>query len=388
MGDSPFEDLDVQSLAARDGMKWSKAEPGTIACWVADMDFPVPPPVREALIRRVDTDLGYPAWAIGEAQNPLAPAFAERMERRYGWRPDPAHVRCYNDINQALQVVLVTCTRPGDAVAMHTPAYTPFLQTLGEMERPLLPIPMEETSEGWEFDLDRLDRDLRGRGCRALVLVNPQNPTGRAFRRPELEGLAELAERHDLLVIADEIHADLTYAPRRHIPFASVSPDAAARTITLTSATKAFNLAGIRCCVAHVAPAAVREALAAQPQHLFGEVSVFGVDATLAAWREGDAWLDGALRVLDRNRRLIAERLPVGARYHVPEATYLAWLDLRAFGLGPDPAAHLLAEARVMTVPGPSFGPGGDGFARLNFATSTGVLQEILARVAKALPAR
>ncbi|GGL18512.1 MalY/PatB family protein [Planomonospora parontospora] len=382
---SDLNDLTLESLTTRDGAKWSLAEPGVIPAWVADMDFPVAPAVREALARRIHGDLGYPAWLDQLGDGPLAEVFAARMEQRHGWRADPAHVRSFTDINQALQVVLHVATRPGDAVALHVPTYPPFLETLAEMGRPPLPIPMEPVGDSWGFDADALAARLAEGRCRVLLLVNPQNPTGRSFTREELTVLAELAERHDLLVVSDEIHADLTHAPSAHVPFATLLPE---RTVTLTSATKAFNLGGIRCSVAHFGPPALRAAMAAQPRHMYGAAHVFGVDATVAAWTRGDGWLEEVRAVLARNRSLVAGGLPEGVRYRIPDATYLAWLDFTDLALGEDPAEFLKREARVMLSQGPPFGPGGEGFARLNFATSGPVLSEILDRITRAVKSR
>ncbi|WP_433224037.1 MalY/PatB family protein [Microtetraspora malaysiensis] len=368
--------LDQLTLAAasrRDGLKWSETAPGVIPSWVADMDFPVPEAVREALIRRVETDLGYPTWIDQPTVGPLGEAFAERMETRYGFRLDPGHVRSYSDVNQALQVLLHLTTRPGDTVALHTPAYHPFLDTIAQMGRRLLPIPMVPDSDGWRFEVPDERADV-------LLLVNPHNPTGRVLTAEELATLAAYAERHDALVISDEIHADLTYAPRTHIPFGTILPE---RTVTLTSATKAFNMGGIRCCVAHLGSAAVREVVDAQPAHIYGAPNLFGVEATVAAWRHGDDWLAEVLTILDRNRRLIAKRLPPQVGYRIPEATYLGWLDLGF--LDEDPAAYLEREARVRLNPGPLFGPGGEGYARLNFGTSEPILEEMLSRISAAL---
>jgi len=372
-----FDDLDPDELRRRPGVKWSQAAPDVIPAWIADMDFPPPPPVRAALVEAL-ADLGYPSWDDHPEHNPLRAAYAERMERRYGLTVDPAHVREFTELIQALQVILHVATGPADAVAIHTPTYPPFVQSLG---RRLVPIPMVDGEDGWSFDADRLEEDVVRHGCRALVLVNPHNPTGRVFRRTELAAIADVAVRHDLLVIADEIHAELAYEPHRHVPFASLGPEAAARTVTLTSATKAFNLAGLRCSIAHIGDRRVREALRAQPPLLFGEVGSLGVLATLAAWRDGDAWLEEARATLARNRALGAEGLPPGIRHHRPEAGYLAWLDCRALGIGPDPAAFFLDRARVLLSSGPDFGPGGEGFARLNFATSGPLLEEILRRL-------
>lgn len=353
-----------------DGLKWAAAGPGVIPAWIADMDLPTAPEVVEALRRRADGDLGYPTWLDSPHSGPLAEAFAERMDSRYGWAADPTAVRSFSDINQALQVLLQVWTKPGDGVALHTPAYHPFLKTLDIMERPLHPIRLEPDGDSWRFEVPDLS------GCRVLLLVNPQNPTGRVFTRDELTTLAEAAERHDLLVIADEIHADLTYEPHRHIPFATILPE---RTVTLTSATKAFNLGGIRCSVAHLGHPGVREALAAQPPFVYGSANVFGLEATVAAWRHGDAWLEETRALLDRNRRLIASRLPEGFEYRVPQATYLAWLHAGRPGM----AEVIERDAKVLLNDGAGFGPGGADYVRLNFATTEPVLSEILTRLAR-----
>ncbi|WP_245690784.1 MalY/PatB family protein [Sinosporangium album] len=380
-----LDKLTLDHLGSRAGLKWATTPAGVIPAWVADMDFPIAPEIQSALTLRTGHDLGYPHWLDEPACGPLAEAFAERMELRYSWRPDPGHVRSYTDINQALQVLLHIFTEPGDKVALHTPGYYPFLETFVEMDRPLLPIPMIAKGDSWEFDADRLAEDLADGRCRVLLLVNPHNPTGRVFSEAELTALAELAERHDLLVLSDEIHADLTYGDARHIPFATLLPE---RTVTLTSATKAFNLGGIRCSVTHVGVPAVREALDRQPTHLYGAANLLGVEATVAAWRHGDAWLDEVRAVLDRNRRMVADLLPKGVTYRVPEATYLAWLDFHAVELGDEPAEFVRREAHVRLSSGATFGPGGEGFSRLNFATSGPVLHEMLHRLAAAVAGR
>ncbi|MFI0448163.1 MalY/PatB family protein [Actinomadura sp. 6N118] len=377
-----FDDLDIEALRSRPGVKWAKVGPGVLPAWVADMDFPVAAPIREVLEDNIRGVLGYPTWIEQPETHPLRAAFAERMLRLYGLTFDPAHIRIYTELIQSLQVMLHVATRPGDAVAMHTPNYPPFLQTLADMDRRLVPIPMIDDGNGWTFDAERLADDVARSGCRTLVLVNPHNPTGRVLTREELSAIAEIAERHDLLVISDEIHAELTYAPHQHIPFARLSPD---RTVTLSSASKAFNLAGLRCAVAHIGDARVRQALDAQPPALFGEVSSLSVAATLAAWGRGDAWLSETRQTLARNRQLVAEGLPAAIRHHVPEATYLAWLDCRKLDLGTDPSTFFLDNADVLLSSGPSFGPGGEGFTRLNFATAGPVLEEILTRLRTAV---
>ncbi len=407
-------------LRGKPGLKWRSAGPDEIAAWVADMDFRIPRVVREALAAMVaGGDLGYPEWLHDAV--PLREAFAARMAQQYGWSPAPGEVREFSDIIQALQAVLHVSTTPGDAVAMHLPAYPPFLETLAVMRRRLVEIPIERSADHWEFDPERFARDAGASGARTLILVNPHNPTGRSFSRPELESIAAVAESRDLLVISDEVHADLTYPQHAHIPFASISPDTAARTVTITSATKAFNLAGIRCAVAHIGSPAIRRAFAAMPPLVFGTASAPGVTATLAAWHDGGPWLSAVLDRLDENRWIIDKALrPLGIGYLPPDATYLAWLDCRDLGLRRDPAEFFLDRAKVRLSPGPEFvrfrgiasaghqagdvlcageqAPGervtphkqtgravGDGFVRLNFATSGAVLTQICDRMSAAL---
>jgi cystathionine beta-lyase len=387
-----FHNLDLSWLRGKEGVKWSRSGPGVLPAWIADMDFPVPPPIRDALAEATQRgDLGYPAWSTWTGQNPLAEPFAGRMAELYGWRPRPDWVRNFSDLLQALQVVLHLTTKPGDAVALHTPTYPPFLKTIEMMGRRVIASPVERSGDGWGFDPQRLEQAVQSSECRTLMIVNPQNPTGRVFTSSELHALADIALRNDMLIVADEILADLAYPPYRHIPMASLGANVADRTVTMTSATKAFNIAGLRCAVAHIAPAGLRDAIDAHPPDFFGPVNVLGVEATKAAWRHGDAWLAALLDYLRGNRDLVADILADRApaiKYDRPEAAYLAWLDCRDLELAVEPADYFRAEARVGLSAGKAFGREGDGFARLNFATSAEVLTEILSRMTSAVSAR
>lgn len=381
-----LDGIDEAWIRAKAGIKWRRYEPEVLPAWVADMDFPLAPAVREALEGVLEAgDLGYPDWRGG---SPLREAFARRMADRYAWEPDPSRVRELTDIIQGFQLSLHLGSAPGDGVALHTPAYPPFLESIAAMGRRLVALPMQDTPTGWRFDADRAEAAVAAGRCSVLALVNPHNPTGRVLGRAELLALLEIAERHDLVVVADEVHAELAYPPHAHVPFASLGPEAARRTITLTSATKAFNLAGIRTALAHIGPALVLEARDAAPSELFGQPSSLGVAATVAAWSGGDAWQVSVNAYLAANRQLVLDTLGTDlpdVRVHPPEATYLAWLDLRPLGLGPDPARALLERAKVALGRGSDFGPGGSGFARLNFATSRPILERILARLATSL---
>ncbi|MEV5778258.1 aminotransferase class I/II-fold pyridoxal phosphate-dependent enzyme [Streptomyces antimycoticus] len=388
-GTPGFDDVDLAWLRARGSVKWHRPDEDVLPAWVADMDFPTPPPVVAALREAIDRrDLGYPDWPDG---SPLRAVFARRMAERYGWAASADRVREQTDLIQCLQLVLHLATSDGDAVAVQVPNYPPFLATLRTMNRQVVPMEMEDTDEGWRMDFAALDSAVKQSGCKALVLVNPHNPTGRVLTRDELGEIAAIARRHDLLVISDEIHADLTYAPHRHIPFASLSDDATQRTVTLTSATKGFNLAAVRCAVTHYGPDRLLALRDSQPPDLYGTVSPLGVIASQAAWEDGDAWHRDLLSVLDRNRRrvheVISRQLPL-VRHHLPEATYLGWLDTRPLNLGESPVERVLREGRVLLDGGAAFGSNADGFLRLNFATSQQVLDDILERVTAALGAR
>ncbi len=377
-----FDRLDPEWLASKPGIKWSRCGEDVVAAWVADMDFPPSPGVTAALSAYLSTgDLGYPDWTDG---NPLQESFAKRMADRHRWAIEPSHVHVFTDILNAVQAVLHLHAGPGDGVALHVPAYPPFFDTISRLGLRLIPIPLELHEDGWRHDPVQFRRAMSQ--ASVLILVNPHNPTGTAFDRVALAEIAETAIAHRVLVISDEVHADLVYPPRRHLPIASLGEEVAASTVTVTSATKAFNLASIRCAVAHVGPEPLRTRLVGLPEHLFGVVGAFGVVATVAAWSDDEQWSDLLISHLDRNRRRLDTLLaPTPIRYRLPDATYLAWLDCTDLGMGADPAGVMLERRRVRLSPGPDFGPGGAGWARLNFATSATMLEATVRRVLGAL---
>ncbi len=377
--DPNLTELSLERLRLRRSAKWARYPADVLPAWVAEMDFPLAEPVRVALAEAVELDdTGY-AWPEGVG---LAEAFAEFAARRLGWEVDPARVSPSSDVVGALTAVLRALTEPGDRVVINTPVYHPFFAVIEEVGCELAEAPLR----GGELDPEAVERELAA-GARALILCSPHNPAGSVPGREQLAAVAEAAARHGAWVLADEIHAPLALPGAEHVPFLSVSAAAAEHGIAFSSASKTFNLAGLHCAqivTASERAAAVIEGLPFGATHC----GHLGAIASVAAFRQGEEWLDAVLAVLDHNRSLLAEllaaRLPeVG--YTPPRAGYLAWLDLRAFDLGEDPTEALLERGRVALNPGPSFGPQGAGFARLNFGTSPTLLEGAVDSIAKAV---
>jgi cystathionine beta-lyase len=350
------------------------------------MDFPVADAVQDAILALVERrDYGYP-WREGAAS--VQDAFAERMASRFGWSPDPGHVLQVADLVQAMTAAILAYTEKGDGVAVQTPIYPPFLKTIEATERRVVVTPLRD--DGSRFVLDeRALAETVDAGTRLLMVCNPHNPTGRVFERAELEALGRIALERDLVIVCDEIHCDLVYPGHRHLSMAALVPEIAERTLTLNSATKGFNIAGLRCGVIHFGSYELVERFRrAIPERLLGAVSIVGHDATVAAWRHGQPWLDGVLAQLLANRDRVAtwaaERAP-GIHHHPPEATYLAWLDCRDHRLEAPPQAFFLERARVGLNLGSDFGPGGETCVRLNFATTPEILERVLRRMDEAL---
>lgn len=375
----------LAELRRRDSIKWQAYGPEVLPAWIADMDFPIAPAIRRALDDVLARgDLGYPQ---SYARSGLCEIFCARMLDRYGWHVTPGQVDFFSDVVQTIYLTLLTLTEPGDGVVIQTPIYPPFLIAVRETERRADICPLRQQSHGYTIDFDALARTIDAH-TRVLLLCHPHNPTGRAFTRAELEGLAELVRRHDLIVVSDEIHADLMLDERRHIPFAALADDIAARTLTLTSPSKPFNVAGLCLAAAVFGSPDLQRRFERLPAHVRGGRSALGMAAAKAAWTAGQPWLDDTLARLRANRRLVADyvaaRWPT-IRHAPPEATYLAWLDCRQLGLDIEPQKFFLDRAKVALSEGPAFGAAGEGFVRLNFATSAEILREILERMDQAV---
>lgn len=369
-------ELSLADLRRRRSAKWAKYPEDVLPAWVAEMDFPLAAPVEAALVAAVrDGDTGYAAPAgLG-----LGEAFAGFAARRLDWQVDPAAVSPAPDVVGAIVSLLAVIAAPGDRVVINTPVYHPFFALIEELGLELAEAPLR----GGQLDPEAIERCF-AEGAAALILCSPHNPTGSVPSRAQLEAIAAAAERHGAWVLADEIHAPLTLPGAEHVPFLGVSETAAERGVALCSASKAFNVAGLGCAQIVTASPTAAELVARLPVGAT-HCGQLGAIAAVAAYREGGPWLDDVIAVLDHNRQLLAdllaERLPqVG--YDPPRAGYLAWLDLRQLGLGEDPAEPILLRGKLALSSGPSFGPQGAGFARLNFGTSPALLTEAVERLA------
>jgi cystathionine beta-lyase len=378
---NPLTTLTLEQLRSRTSAKWRVHPPDVLPLWVAEMDVPLSGSIVEALHATADSgDTGYP---FGTA---YAEALADFAAARWGWRFEVAASTNVPDVMRGMVAVMNLVSAPGDAVVVNSPVYHPFYSYLAHMDRRVVEAPL---GADHRIDLRSLELALAharagGRRC-ALLLCNPHNPTGTVHTRAELEAVGELAAAHGARVIVDEIHSPLVYAPAEHVPYLSL--DVGARAFALLSASKGWNLAGLKAAVAVAGEDAVEELAEIPPQVSHGS-SHIGVIAHVAALRGGGAWLDELLVALDANRlalrELLAQRLPE-VRYEPPAGTYLAWLDCRALALGDDPAAAFLERGRVALSSGPAFGSGGAGHARLNFATAPEILAEAVARMAASL---
>ncbi len=385
--------MDVSAPSARPpaitiGEKWSRYGPGVLPAWVADMDLGVAEPIRMALADTLErNDLGYPSSQLLER---VVAAFVQWSRTRHGLEVDPELVVVTSEVVQAVYLAVMTLTAPGDAVVVQTPAYPPFFRAVAETGRRLVEHPLKDSATKYLMDLDDLQNVVRKERARMLICCNPHNPTGRVLSSEELTGLARIALEEDVILVVDEIHSDLVHKGYKHIPMAALGQDIAERTVSLTSASKAFNIAGLRCAVALFGSQELLSCFKAIPSHARGGLSSLGLLATAVAWEQGEPWLNWVTAQLAQRRDLVARRVAAdlnGVRLHPPEGGYLAWLDCTQSGLGPDPARFFLEHALVALSPGLDFGVVGAGHARLNFATTAPLLDSILSRMASAMSA-
>jgi cystathionine beta-lyase len=361
--------------------RWDKYQGrDIIPLWLADMDFRSPPAVIEALGRRVEHGVfGYPSVPPELVEVVLSMLLAD-----YGWEVKPEWLVWLPGLVTALNVICRAAAGPGEEVLTAVPVYPPFLSAPKYSGRGLATVPLILAAGRWTFDFERLESLITPR-TRLFLLCNPHNPVGRVYTRDELTTLARICEKHDLIICADEIHCGLILDPdKSHVPLAVLDPAIAARTVTLMSPSKTFNLPGLGCAFAVIADEQLRRKFKQAKAGIVPGVNLLGYVAALAAYRDGSEWHAALLSYLRGNRDLVAatvDQMP-GLSMTRVEATYLAWIDTREAGIE-DPV-KFFENAGVGLADGAQFG--GPGFVRMSFACPRATLKEALARMRRALP--
>ncbi|WP_105431388.1 MalY/PatB family protein [Neorhizobium sp. T6_25] len=390
--DNTYFLMDEAALRRRRNLKWSSYGENVLPAFVAEMDYAAAPAIADALSRiTTNQQYGYPARSGSRTPDSVARLYAERMSRIFDWRPDPKNIVVVSDLVQAIFTTVLAFSKEGDGIAVQEPCYPPFRDAIVSTGRLFTRVETVDDGNRLSIDFDSLAKTI-GPQTRLLMLCNPHNPTGRVLARQDLEKLAKLALAHDLLIVSDEVHCEITFDQFRHIPIASLDEEIGRRTITLGSAAKSFNTAGLKCAFVHFGTAALRDLyLKAFPGRVIVPGHVMGIDATIAAWEHSHQWQHDVLSYLAGMRGLLMQRLGKdlpGIRVHAPEGTYMAWLDCRALGLPSPVYDFFLSEAKVALSAGQTFVTGGEAFARLNFATSETILSEILDRMTHAVRTR
>jgi cysteine-S-conjugate beta-lyase len=366
-----------------DSIKWQKYGDDVVPLWVADMDFVSPEPVVEALHRRVD----HRVFGYSAPMPELRPAIVERLKRLHGWQIREEEIIFVPGVVPGLSLAFLVCTEPGEGVLAQPPVYFHFVDDPVIRGRVLADPPLMQKGNTYEIDFEAFEAAIT-KSTKIFLLCNPHNPVGRVFSKKELERLADICLRHNVVICSDEIHCDLVYPGYRHIPIATLGPEVAARSITLMAPSKTFNVAGLGCGFAIIKDPVLRRRWIESARGLVPGVNIMGYAAALAAFTDGQEWLDQALSYLEGNRDYLAayvtEKLP-GLKLSTTEATYLGWLDCRNAGIPGNPFEFFLRQAKVALNDGAEFGKGGEGFVRINFACPRSTLREALERMEHAL---
>ena len=365
-------------------VKWDVYDEDVLPLWIADMDFRAPTAVIQALQERAAHGIfGY------TLESPrLREQIVARMKALYDWEVRPEEIVFIPGVvvgfNQAAQAL----ARPGEGVLIQTPIYPPFLEigAHGGLLSQYAPLARNEDGE-YGVDLNAFEEVIDNQ-TRVFVLCNPHNPVGRVFSRRELEGMAEICARHGVWIVSDEIHSDLIFSGHKHIPIASLDGEISRRTITLMAPSKTYNIPGLECSFAIIQDESVREHFQGGRRGLVGGVNLLGLAAAEAAYSQGQGWLDAVMLYLEGNRDYLFDFVRtelLGVHMAKPEGTYLAWLDCHQAGIEGDPGQFFLERAKVALNEGKTFGPGGEAFVRLNFATPRRTLEQALQRMKAAL---
>ncbi len=366
-------------------IKWDYYDPDVLPAWVADMDFPAPEPVIAALHARVEHSI----FGYGLPPRELREVIVTRLAQLYDWQVEPDALTFMPGVVPGFNLACRAFAQSGEGLLIQTPVYHPILHAAENHALERQTAPLARSADG-RYTIDFADFESAiTEQTQLFILCNPHNPVGCMFTRAELEQLAEICLRRNILICSDEIHCDLIFSGQQHIPIAALDPEIAALTITLMAPSKTFNIAGLECAFAVIPNPELRQQFKQARGGLVPAANILGYTAALAAYRDGQPWLDAVLCYLEENRDLLktaieAGELP-GITMNLPEATYLAWLDCRHAGIPGNPYEFFLEQGRVALNDGAIFGPGGEGFVRLNFGCPRAVLQDIITRMRAAL---
>lgn len=376
MSDQEIVAPNLAALHTRHSSKWRRFDADVLPMHVAEMDFQIAEPIRNRIVTMVtESDLGYlgPIPEVGKA-------FEGFAKRRWGWQIDSKQLRLATDVGVAVVEFLRANGVAGGKVIINSPVYHGFWEWLGELAITPVDVPLIANHE---LDLAGIEREFAA-GTKFLLLCNPHNPVGKTFSREQLTELAAIARRHNAVVISDEIHAPLTYADQDFVPYLSCGEDAEATGVCISSSSKSWNLAGLKAAFLLTQSATMANLISRMPEATHWRSSIIGAFAMVEAYENGETWLDSTVEVLNENRHLLASELAKrfpAVKYELPNAGYLAWLDVSSWGLGENTVAKLVAEGRISLVPGNDHGPEYTNFVRLNFGTSREHLLEGLDRI-------
>ena len=375
--------LALDELRKRKSSKWRQYPSDVLPLPVAEMDFPIAPAVKASLQDMLDrSDTGY-LGAFPE----LFEAFAKFSKSRWNWQPDTTQIRIATDVGVGIVEVMRTLIKAGDKVMLNSPVYENIWKWIPEVNATLVDVPLTENELNYKLDLDAIEREYAN-GVKLHILCSPHNPVGIIYTRSELETIATLAKMYGVIILSDEIHGPLTFNKKDFYPFLSVSDDAKEVGIIITSASKSFNFAGLKCALIITESAMLKEKINAMPPALTWRASLFGAVASTAAYSESDEWLDGVLITLNENRNLVKMLIDTKVptiKYRIPDFGYLAWLDVSSLGLGSDPAGQILERSKLALNAGILYGPKHSNFVRLNFGTSEEIINQAFDRLVKIL---
>ena len=375
--------LTLAELRKRKSVKWRHFPSDVLPLPVAEMDFPTAPKIKAALTDMVErSDTGY----LGPFPE-LFDAFANFSAKRWGWQVDTKQMRIATDVGVGIVEIMRTLIKPGEKVMLNSPVYENIWRWVSEVHATTIDTPLSEDNLSYKLDLATIEKEYQN-GVKVHILCHPHNPVGVIFSKDQLSELADLAKKYQVVILSDEIHAPLTYDAKTFTPFLNVSQNAKEVGITITSASKSFNLAGLKCAFIITDSIKLQERINLMPPAVTWRASLFGAVASTAAYAESVDWLDGVIITLDQNRKLVEKLIATKApaiKYRIPDFGYLAWLDLSALALGEDPAAVILEKGKLAVNGGVLYGPKHKSFVRLNFGTSPEIITEAFDRLANCL---